>query len=734
VLLSRLLTPTEGASLGETLWIVQLSFFTLLIAIWDAYRAGGAGWRFGRVDGAIGLLALGPLLSAALNFDQADRRPLVNMVWEWCGLVATWLLIRRVADRPAERRSLVTIVLCAALTLAGLGLWQHYSGFDATRREVARLQTAWDELEQEGRPSDPAGALAWDRKQQRLRAEFVRQQIPMDGPARQQWNQRLFASTEPLGLFALTNTLAGILVVALLLWLGSLAELFRRGASRAQTIPAMAAGTILAYCLLLTKGRTAYVGLAVGLAAAALGLRGRRLLPDRFWRWGAAAALVMVVLAAAALLSGAVDRQVVTQSLKSLRYRGEYWTGAWRMMTDGPLRWLTGIGPGNFRPFYLQYKLPESSEEIADPHNLFLDVWAGGGLVALAGLLLLLGAGLRRLGRPVAASAAAAEPEPEAPRVATGDQTAPLWRDPIVIGGAAAFIAVYLLGGNFDEQMFPLLCGFLVALGLAFPLRRFDLSAPVYGAAFAGLTVHLLGAGGIAMPAITQTLFLLAGLGAAIDAPVSGRRRTLSRLPIALCGAGCLALYLGCWFTATAPMMNARADLLLGEQALYEDGNPEKARRAFQRAAAADPLDAEACRRLAELYFLRSRGEPVNPQELFDASLYWGRQVIIRQPHDYRGYQLLGSLYLERLKETGDPADGVLAADELTMAVALYPQQAELQSELAEAFWRGGRPDAARSFAERAIELDGINRTLGHLDKCLADPRRALLVEILTAK
>ncbi|HTI51464.1 MAG TPA: hypothetical protein VL475_10950, partial [Planctomycetaceae bacterium] len=109
--------------------------------------------------------------------------------------------------------------------------------------------------------------------------------------------------------------------------------------------------------------------------------------------------------------------------------------------------------------------------------------------------------------------------------------------------------------------------------------------------------------------------------------------------------------------------------------------------------------------RLAEFYFLRSKGERGDEQDLFNASVYWGRQVIIRQPHDYRGYRLLGSLYLERLKAARDPADGALAADELAMAVSLYPQHAELQSELAEAFWRGGHPAAARSFAERAIEL-----------------------------
>ena len=79
--------------------------------------------------------------------------------------------------------------------------------------------------------------------------------------------------------------------------------------------------------------------------------------------------------------------------MKSLRYRGEYWQGAWGVITDGapslagalvePTFWW-GVGPGNFAGPYVKYKLPEASEEIVDPHNLFLEVWATGGFCAFA--------------------------------------------------------------------------------------------------------------------------------------------------------------------------------------------------------------------------------------------------------------------------------------------------------------------------------------------------------------
>ncbi len=49
------------------------------------------------------------------------------------------------------------------------------------------------------------------------------------------------------------------------------------------------------------------------------------------------------------------------------------------MIADHP--WL-GCGPGNFQDFYTQYKLPEASEEIADPHNFLLEIWATAGTPA----------------------------------------------------------------------------------------------------------------------------------------------------------------------------------------------------------------------------------------------------------------------------------------------------------------------------------------------------------------
>ena len=58
------------------------------------------------------------------------------------------------------------------------------------------------------------------------------------------------------------------------------------------------------------------------------------------------------------------------------------------MIADHP--W-PGCGPGNFQEVYTEYKLPKASEEIADPHNFLLEIWATAGTPAALAFLGVLG-------------------------------------------------------------------------------------------------------------------------------------------------------------------------------------------------------------------------------------------------------------------------------------------------------------------------------------------------------
>ena len=223
--------------------------------------------------------------------------------------------------------------------------------------------------------------------------------IEPGGRGEEMLRNRLLFSNELFSTFALPNSLAGFIVGPLVLALAvSLQNLVRRDAPGPRwSALAMAAPVILVLlvCLILTKSRSAWVGLLVAMIYWAW--HTRRDIPVRvLLSTGLGGLGLVTALVLAGLATGRLDREVLTQSTMSLRYRWEYWQGTWGVITEGagdlesilrsPYLWW-GVGPGNFGSHYPKYKLPVASEEIQDPHNLFLEVWSTAGVWALLALL-----------------------------------------------------------------------------------------------------------------------------------------------------------------------------------------------------------------------------------------------------------------------------------------------------------------------------------------------------------
>ena len=712
----RLLTPSDGAAAGETIWVAQLSLLACVVWGVALFRSGSFCLEFDWIDLAVLLLIAGQVVGGLVVVaGSGDQRAALTMLWEWCGLGATFFLARRLLVSPAERREMLLALAAAAVMLSALGLWQHYVGYAESRREYEAIKSEREALTRLGRPADPRTALEWDRSLQRVQAELARMNIPSDEGALMMWEQRL-NSTEPFALFALANTLAGLLVFASMIWLSKLVGA-ARAAPRWQIALGCLAVLVILYCLLLTKSRTAFVGLLAGVAVWVIGARAA----DSARRWGlpiAVAAIVIAALVGLAAATGGLDRFVVSESAKSLRYRFEYWQASWRMLTDNPRNALLGVGPGNFRQNYLAFKLPASSEEIADPHDLFLDVWAGGGVLSLIGLLGVCVAGLRPLWRGRGLSV------PET-------QEYPSWTDGTLAGAALAHLAVLVPGGAPDETLIVLLLGWLCLVATCRGLFCRDLSRAAGAGALIALAVHLTGAGGIAMPAIAQLLLLAVAFGAASDRPPVWTVESRSRLAGALVALGLLGVYFASWFTGLLPVVKARAELAVGKQELYEERRPGVAERHFLLATEGDPYASEPYELLAQLAFQRWLAAEGAESAEFDRALRWQHEAIVRNPKLSIGYRALGEMHLARFTRLGDLADAASAAEAFGEAVELYPNFALTQAELAEAFWKGGLIEPARAAAARALELDRINEEAGHVDKRLRTNRRELMEEIV---
>ncbi len=586
---ARFYLPTEDTANGATLWIVAIWFVIGLFTLLMVWRGGCAARRFDGCDAAVLLLIGGQVASAVMIVATAgDKRAAVNIAWEWIGAGIVWFVLRSRVGDTAFREIFLRASVITGCVLAGLGLWQHYVSHPALVREYGPL---FDRLRE-----------ATGGEAEVIQRQLAKLGVPTEGPALTLFEKRMRDSREPMGLFGLTNTFGGCLAVWLVLTLASFRRLgnaphgqhgllvpravvdaasersgespsvvckradaqepgglrhpaqksLTLGRARYEAVLFVTTMALIAWCLLLTKSRTAVLGTVCGIAV----LVGGRLLSslrrgDAITTWiRRAVAFIGIgtVLAGIAvgllIQTGGLDIEVLSESMKSASYRMQYWQATSRLVVAHP--WL-GVGPGNFRQHYLKYKLPEASEEIADPHNLFLDVAATGGLVSLAGLVMLLcstawcgvtsrdpSSNLTPPGLPrrkqvfallsellsamdrVVQKPASHRGKPGGVAVERLSPTvASPW--PFWCAGAApllVFFSLMVLNGEWDDRLIVLPCVWFGVAGAWCWLA--DKGTPVLPdvgrwafAAAVVLIVHLLGAGGISMPAVSQLLLCL---------------------------------------------------------------------------------------------------------------------------------------------------------------------------------------------------------------------------------
>ena len=761
LLVARWLIPTEAAAEGMTLWIVQLVLLTAVGRLVWLWRTGQSLPRCDRIDGAIGLLVGGQVVSAlAVVFTIGNQRGAINLAWEWIGSgVLIWLFRQELKSARIVREVCFGLTLTGAV-LAGYGMYQHYVWYPQMVREYDRMIGEVNELTIAKDGTEVRTRSASDeRRLARLQSEMSRQGIPLEASARMMWNDRLKGSSEPIGLFALANSFAGLLVVLALIALGNVSR-------RAGRFVWVFVG-VMGFCLILSKCRTAMCGLIAGACwwgghrliehiGTGKSARLTSVLLNRFFiRSVLVGAAIIGVGFAAATLSGGLDIKVLTESSKSLRYRLEYWQGTWATIREH-LWW--GTGPANFRDYYLAHKLPESSEEIADPHNMILDVWANAGLLGLSGLLacvmLMVRSWTRRLSDRDDARKRGDVDEP----VESADR---LWTSAAVWGAGLAFplaaIGMEFLGHGIDDRLWWLGgIWWLIWLGLLIWERRIlepDSFGQQHPAAIAqgleaaniALLVHLLGAGGIAMPAITQLLLLIWVLRSALSVAVYeigvksadgelGVKTSSSKSavdgvksePVWFGMIGTAAVLSGlCLVSGTLPELTCRTALELGDAAWMEHRNLEAAFANYANAVAADRFSLEPLERIADLSFQRASQSQQAAD--FEEAAQRQKTLIARLPFSPHPYRRLGQLWLARFEKTQDRVDAKRAAAAFDAAVKRYPHHAALLSEWATALNGAGQATAAQEAARRALAQDDVNRRAEHTDKYLDAVTRSRL-------
>ncbi|MHC4876258.1 MAG: O-antigen ligase family protein [Planctomycetota bacterium] len=770
LLLARWLVPTEGGAQGETLWLTTLTLFAAALICWarsrdtvldsDAQATSGPR-RFTPLDWSALLFCGGHILAALLVvLTEGNRRTALNLGWEWTSLTVLYLLLRDSLHDSLTglvRPTFLRTVIALWVALAGYGIWQHVIWYPATVKNYEQARSRYDDALRDA----ANGSAAAQRRLNAAAGELTKLGVPLSGSSRELFERRLRDSQEPLGFFALANSFAGCLAVVVVLLTVLLVQTLT---STIAATPETRAGPqqtdrratlirlavillpllLTAACLILTKSRTAWCGALAGLSLAGL-LGCLKYRSSVALRRGiiSAAGLVVVIggLAGTAALTGGLDPNVIREAPKSLKYRLEYWSGSLAVIAERP---LLGVGPGQFRDHYLRHKLPESSEEIADPHQAILDVWSNAGLPALLGLLAFTGFAARNL---IRRSLFSIENEPHSP--ASPDDTAPsTGLAAILLGtgcvlGANLVIEAQLNWNVISVGVAAAACWFLLRPRFLGPLFASDDGTPIsstrerqsaglqagLSCGLGALLVHLMGAGGIAMPGVVSVAFFLALL---TDCP-----RTRSSTPPrfshesrwSAAALACAALSILCALTGFLPDQSRRALLAAGDFEAAQGRITPQAERFYREAATADSLSPDPWIRLSNVQF--QRWSATDDLDLYDSGIKAANEALKRSPNTASIAYHSGHWCLKRAQREDNASVAQQAVEWLERAVAGYPTEPQWIADLAIAHAVAGDEEQAARSATEALRLDEQNHSAGHIDRYLDKDLKSRLVKLL---
>ncbi len=730
VFFSRFFLPAESAAQGDTLWIVGLWIVCGLAWTAGAWRGTFPRIHWDWLDASAAVWIGGQVVSAVVVILTAgEKRSAANMAWEWLAIGIVWLILRHGIVERTARNGFLQAMIVTGVVLGAYGLYQHYVMHP---RLVAEYGPLFEKLH------------SGDSNANFIRQKLARDGIPTEGPALVLFERRLLDSREPLGLFALANTFGGLLAVCLLLTLGEILARRQSGTGWRSRMPCLVVAGIVGWCLLLTKSRTAWIGCVCGLVVLAAP-QFRMWLNYRRYLLPAGITIAVILVVPAVLFSqGGLDQQVLSEAPKSLAYRIQYWQATCRLIAEH--LWL-GVGPGNFRQHYLKYKLPKASEEIADPHNLFFEVTATGGIVSAAGLAIFLGLAfgfaVRRL--PMSSIPPSASRQlPLAFWMAGGGAIlaflGPLicwqeWEDRVLVLAVVWMVVAWL----FSPGRRPIVAGFSPLatrhspLPLSDPERR-----PIVAsggevlngslAAAVALAVHLMGAGGIAMPGVVQVLvaLLALSLAPAQDPNPAPPRRRYGAL---LAGAGSLVILVALMMTSLLPVWRCRQAMRDGNAAGMSSAPDrfEAAMNFYRAAATADSWSPEPWR-----YQFEWLTTGILSNERNETAVKQLHEVMRRDPVNFWAPQALGTWWLQKWRTTHGHDDALQAVRWLRRAQQLYPTNSGIQAKLAFALDSARQRAEAIDAAQAALAQDDIYHQNGHIDRYLDDSTRQQLQSLMT--
>jgi len=620
-----------------------------------SYRRTGLEW-------GTALVAVAGIVSCLV---AGNKRLAINATIDWVCFPVLAIALVQLLREPWQRRLLLAAVLASASVEAAHCLEQSLT-FPET----------------------------WAHYQSMKSDFWARQGVEPDSSQVELFEQRMKAR-QATGFFPLSNVAGSYLVLCGLAGIGLTAAQWRRLGNGPKNL-------IASLCTISTTSVLAAVVLTKSFGAAVSGGAGLVLwiVLRRFREWIDANRIRTWMIAWLCVVAGAggvIGYGLLRGSLPgwSLTFRWQYWQASSKLIAD---HWMTGVGRENFSRHYLRYKAIESPEEVANPHDLFVQAAADWGLLGLVGIVVMaLGASFRFAARPPARSPPGAEEAAFPSR-----STMILW--------AVGLLLIVTVGrlpllGTADPNFlyystvitgFVWLLGFIVFLGgtgstCADGVRRRNTGAVQNEACGAeasvavavGLFAFLLHDTinfAMFVPGSATTFFALLGfwLAGRSGNPADSHMNVVpSVLPTRLALAVALAASALVIGIGVVPVARARYHLDLAQQAaavpLAGPIHEHTAFRSYDAASASDPFDPTPEMERAKWLAGLAETSPPEQGKLQRRAVEALTTAMKRDPFNVQLPRMRSRLYLDLAESTGKEDHYRAAVEDARRMLELYP-------------------------------------------------------------
>lgn len=620
-------------------------------------------------------------------------RPSLNMLSVWILLLSAWFLLRQTLRHSKIIFLLIGIVFAVQFSQAVFGIYQEFIEIPEIQRQFDRDPVGIVFLAD---PTIEPGSANWERLANRLRTAV------------------------PSGTYPLSNSLGGLLACWLTLSIGVfLFQLIRRKKFTVSDGVFSVLLFISFLCLIYTKCRSAYVALVFGFVLLLINF-----LRNEFWKisrniWRIAlgtgfAAVVLVGI----VLSTSSGKTVLSGAEKSLGFRLEYWEASLGMIRDYP---ILGCGSGNFKQTYTKYKLPRSSEEIADPHCFAVEIAATSGLPALILFCIPIGFILISAWRP---SIKKTDSERHSTELGFS----------FIAGLLGCWLAFFIsfLGEAPMSVVAPMIATFVFPL-MAWLMKKIhsdeqneaSVLSQIMTIALIVLLVHLLAAGGISVSSTALSLwFLAAGILSCRDGESKNSAKTV-RLSFKIFYFTLLFFWGYSSVFVNQQSFRPIVASLPAIVSLESERNHLQRIALLREATEADPYSFSTRDRLAMECF----GAWISTSDMA-----WEREMLAVQDDALRLNPRSATLRFavaERMnsvfQRTGDAKYQDLALKYYSEAIEHYPNNARFHAALSQLFWKIGQTGEAITHRDLALKLDD---QMFHLDQKLSEEQRKMLSEL----